>query len=242
MIGSELLTRAGIASSIVAHLALIAWLILGTGARPFDPAPAEAITVDLIAPTQIELPSTKDGTADPDPTAAEPDPSDMQERTAPKEAATADISPDPSAPEAPALPASSEPLPPPATPDITVQYGTMFGLSESGFDPDATPAKIERSAVDNFRAHLKTCSVLPQTLAPDDHVKIVMRVALLPSGHLAAAPALIEASASAKGPLLMQAAIRALETCQPYTMLPADKYDEWRVLDLGFTPHDFKGG
>jgi hypothetical protein len=53
---------------------------------------------------------------------------------------------------------------------------------------------------------------------------------------------LIEASASAKGPLLMRAASDALAACQPYTVLPADKYNEWKVLDLGFTPRDFRGG
>jgi hypothetical protein len=39
----------------------------------------------------------------------------------------------------------------------------------------------------------------------------------------------------------MRAAIEALRTCQPYAVLPADKYDEWKVLDLSFTPQDFKG-
>jgi hypothetical protein len=38
-----------------------------------------------------------------------------------------------------------------------------------------------------------------------------------------------------KGPLLMQGAIKALEACQPYAMLPADRYGEWKVLDLSFT-------
>jgi hypothetical protein len=52
---------------------------------------------------------------------------------------------------------------------------------------------------------------------------------------------LIEASASAKGPALMQSAIGALAACQPYAMLPADRYGEWKVLDLSFTPQDFGG-
>jgi len=34
-------------------------------------------------------------------------------------------------------------------------------------------------------------------------------------------------------------AIRALQACQPYAMLPADRYGEWKVLDLSFTPRDF---
>ena len=47
--------------------------------------------------------------------------------------------------------------------------------------------------------------------------------------------------ASMKGPLVMQSAISALQACQPYTMLPADRYREWKVLDLTFTPQDLSG-
>jgi hypothetical protein len=42
-----------------------------------------------------------------------------------------------------------------------------------------------------------------------------------------------------KGPLLMQSAISALHACQPYAMLPVDRYGEWKVIDLSFTPQDF---
>ena len=62
---------------------------------------------------------------------------------------------------------------------------------------------------------------------------------MTPDGRLAAEPVLIEASASMKGPLLMQSAISALQACQPYAMLPPDRYGEWKVLDLSFTPQDF---
>jgi hypothetical protein len=40
----------------------------------------------------------------------------------------------------------------------------------------------------------------------------------------------------------MRGAIDALEKCQPYAMLPADRYDQWRMLDLSFAPKDFRGG
>ena len=96
--------------------------------------------------------------------------------------------------------------------------------------------------VTEFRRHLKTCSKLPESIAPSDKIKIKLRVFMTPEGKLAAEPVLIEASASAKGPALMQSAIGALQACQPYAMLPADRYGEWKVLDLSFTPQDFTGG
>ena len=48
-----------------------------------------------------------------------------------------------------------------------------------------------------------------------------------------------EGMAATSHPLASQAAIDALKACQPYTMLPADRYGEWKVLDLDFTPRDF---
>ena len=40
----------------------------------------------------------------------------------------------------------------------------------------------------------------------------------------------------------MKGASEALWACQPYAMLPPDKYNGWKVLDLSFTPRDFVGG
>ena len=62
-------------------------------------------------------------------------------------------------------------------------------------------ADIDSSLVAEFRRHLKTCSKLPASIAPSDKVKIKLRVFMTPEGRLAAEPILIEASASAKGPL-----------------------------------------
>ena len=82
---------------------------------------------------------------------------------------------------------------------------------------------------------------LPSSITPSDKLKIKLRVFMTPDARLAAEPVLIEASASPKGPALMQAAIGALRGCQPYAMLPPDRYGEWETLDLGFTPQDFAG-
>src|SRR6185437_6030333 len=102
-------------------------------------------------------------------------------------------------------------------------------------------ANIGSDLVAEFRRHLRTCSTLPASIAPTDKVTVKLRVMMGRDGRLAADPMLIEASASAKGPLLMQSAIAALNACEPYAMLPADKYREWKVLDLTFTPQDFRG-
>ena len=155
-------------------------------------------------------------------------------------------------PSQPALPAYK-----PSEPDVSVKYQVLLGLppdlspvapapaqgaikGDDNFDAPATEAAdIASTLIAAFRRHLKTCSKLPASLSGADDVKVKLRVLMTPDGRLAAEPILIEASASMKGPLLMQGAIRALQACQPYAMLPADRYGEWKVLDLSFTPQDF---
>jgi len=155
-------------------------------------------------------------------------------------------------PSQPAAPAYK-----PSEPDVSVKYQVLLGLppdlspaapapaqgatkGDDNFDAPATEsADIASTLIAAFRRHLKTCSKLPASLSGADDVRVKLRVLMTPDGRLAAEPILIEASASMKGPLLMQGAIRALQACQPYAMLPADRYGEWKVLDLSFTPRDF---
>jgi hypothetical protein len=162
-------------------------------------------------------------------------------------------------------PAVAQPNPPapspgykPPEPDLSIKYQVLLGLppdlsptlppappqgrdkADENFDAPATQsADIASNLVAEFRRHLRTCSRLPASLTGTDDVKVKLRVLMTPEGRLAAEPILIEASASMKGPLLMQSAVQALSACQPYAMLPMDRYGEWRVLDLSFTPRDF---
>lgn len=138
----------------------------------------------------------------------------------------------------------AQPAPAAPEPDITVKYGVMLGLPDGDGVGAAAFTKADIAPVDTaaFRRHLKSCSTLPGSVTAGDKVRIVLRAYFTSDGRLAGPPTLLEASASAKGPALMRAAISALQTCQPYAMLPADKYKEWKVLDLAFTPQDFVGG
>lgn len=141
-----------------------------------------------------------------------------------------------------APPSAAQPAPAAPEPDITVKYGVMLGLPDAdGGSAAFKLADLTRFDITAFRRHLKTCSILPASVTPEDKVRIVLRAFLTPDGRLARSPTLIEASASVKGPALMQAAISGLQACQPYGMLPTDKYNEWKVLDLSFTPQDFAG-
>jgi hypothetical protein len=167
----------------------------------------------------------------------------------------------PSLPSTP--PAPRAPEPPPAPPQGDDQQPERPHLAESLAEqgsrlaallnlpppgPDAfgsnaeSGAKLEAADIAAFKDHLRKCWTLPPGVAPNQRLKLIIRVALQENGTLAVPPALIEAAASPQGPPLFQSAIRALKQCEPYSMLPASRYQEWRVLDLNFSPDQMSGG
>lgn len=143
----------------------------------------------------------------------------------------------------------------PAQPDLTVMYGVALGLpeplaprppgdkpdEEGGGGPSATKS-LASEMVGALRRHLKSCARLPAGLKPSDNVSVRLRLRMAPDGRLASEPELIEAPPDAKkGIVLVQGAINAITACQPYAMLPADRYGDWRMLELSITPQDFAG-
>jgi outer membrane biosynthesis protein TonB len=141
------------------------------------------------------------------------------------------------APQSP--PPAADQAPPQPDPDITVKYGVILGLPGFGGAPASEQADVAKADIAAFHRHLKTCLKLPADVARNDDAMVKLRAMLSPDGRLVAEPTVIEVRRPAKAALLLQAARHALEACQPYSMLPADKYNEWKVLDLPFTPQDF---
>jgi hypothetical protein len=167
--------------------------------------------------------------------------------------------PGPQPPQAMPQPQAAPPAYLPPQPDVTVKYGVMLGLPpELPLEPKDTPkeapkddggdakdsisAKLPPEVIAALRRHLRSCAKLPAGVAPTDNLRIRLRAVLATDGTLARPPILIEAPPSAKGVAIVKSATAALLACQPYKMLPADKYGEWKILDLPFSPRDFGGG
>jgi hypothetical protein len=111
----------------------------------------------------------------------------------------------------------------------------------SGAEAD-TKAKLTGDEIAALRSHLKSCWKLPPGVSADQRLKVMVRLSLRPNGALASEPALIEAAASPLGPSLVKEAVRAIKQCEPYTMLPGQKYNEWRILDIDFSPDQMASG
>jgi hypothetical protein len=93
-----------------------------------------------------------------------------------------------------------------------------------------------------FRELLSTCGALPSGFTRDQKISIVVRVFLKRDGTVEAAPQLLEPNPSAEQQELLQSFASGLQKCQPYTMLPPDRYSQWKTLDLVVHPHNYAAG
>jgi hypothetical protein len=144
-------------------------------------------------------------------------------------------------------PRSAPPQPhPEQTPDqpdvreTLAQLALMGGPLGGGFNaPAVNTLEAAYDFTAPFREHISSCSTMPAGVDAGDQINVKLWVFLNPDGTLASPPKLIEPIASRKERALMQSAIDALQKCQPYTMLPADKYEQWKTLGLVFFPLNF---
>jgi hypothetical protein len=115
------------------------------------------------------------------------------------------------------------------------------GRLGGGFDlPASNPAMLPHDDTAAFRARLSSCSHLPPGI--DANAAVVLRISFKRDGTLASQPQLLDASLSPDAAVLMHSAVRALQTCQPFNELPADKYVKWKTLELTVTPLALAGG
>ncbi len=202
--------------------------------------------------------------AAPRPKTAAPSLQQSQARSHPQRDASRGAAEPQSAPPAPpeTEPQASEPLLPPTAPTAEPQphpkeaasspnVGELFamplalpgGRLGGGFDaPASNPARLPHDDMAAFRAHVTSCSHLPPGSTIDENIMLVLRVSFNRDGTLASPPKLLDASLSPDVAVLLQAAVGALQNCQPYTELPADKYKKWKTLDLVVTPLAISGG
>lgn len=237
----------GLAASVLIHLALLgtALFISPLLGRP---APVYSVPVELVTAEQVaqEKPSAKpdkpDDSTEPNPQAqthaeAQPPPPGGPASTASPARAS------------PALPVDGFSLPsPPASRQAAAsappsgqaeQLAKLIGLpvaGPSGGGPSDYQADLTRDQIAAFASHLQSCWTSSAEIADDPRLYVVIRVSLRRDGSLAANPEVVAGSASMSALALKQSAVNALKHCPAYGDLPPDKYDQWRLLDLRFTP------
>jgi colicin import membrane protein len=103
-------------------------------------------------------------------------------------------------------------------------------------------AQLSQTEIDALRERLKNCWNPPPSIDAKSKVYVVLNVMFKPDANMAREPAVVEGSASSLGPALAESAKRALLSCQPFTMLKPEHYDQWKNLELKFDPQELLGG
>jgi len=140
-----------------------------------------------------------------------------------------------------ALTASSPPTEEtPEQPNIAeavAQYVALGGPLGGGFA--APPVDTNVPGYDwtaQFRERVGACSKVPEWVQPGDNVSIRVRVSFNRDGTIASPPHLLVPARSVKQQALMESAVDALERCRPFTMLPPEKYKQWKTMVFYVTP------
>jgi hypothetical protein len=143
---------------------------------------------------------------------------------------------DPPAPAKPTLDA-------PATVEQRAQEALLGGRLGGGFNaPPIDSPLVGYDFTEPFRRVVSACSPPVPSVSPREQVSIRIRVFLNRDGTLTKAPLLREANPSDKQEAMMQSFVAGLEKCQPYTMMPPEKYAQWKVIDLVVFPINSYGG
>jgi hypothetical protein len=253
--------RVGLIISVIVHVAIFMWIMVSPGQAPFDPARADAVLVDLVSPEEVpplaepepaepetaksEVPAFETPKPEPKPTPLRPAaPTSPPRRPEPPKPEPAKAEP-----PKPVLEADHKSPPKPetaATPSAEDQaasppsFAWMLNLppaslTGAGGLPSESGSKLTSDEIAKFKARVSQCWVAPANVSGGPEFKALIRFALKPDGALGADPALVLAPASRSGPRLVESATQALKQCQPYDFLPADKYQDWRVLELSFS-------
>ena len=103
-------------------------------------------------------------------------------------------------------------------------------------------AQLSMDEIIALRARISSCWSPPPGISADSKVVVSLRILLKQDGSLATHPVLVEATPSPLGPPLAESAMRAVLSCQPFTMLRPEHYEQWRDLQLDFNPRELLGG
>jgi hypothetical protein len=201
------------------------------------------------------------------PLAAKPASPPPQQAPAPAKAAQPNLATDIAKQMTQAQPQSQPPKPQLAQPQSTpAPKPDLPSLPQGPTGPGSVPADMKRLAdalslpvdetgeggaarermakftegVKEFKEQVRRCFKLPAGLAAGQQLQMVIRIALAPSGALVGEPEMVAAKMSPLGPALRDSAVAAVRQCAPYK-LPADKYQDWKVLDIDFSPDQMMG-
>ncbi len=122
-----------------------------------------------------------------------------------------------------------------ATPTDTGAINPSLGAATG------TAATLSVSEIDALRAQIARCWSPPVGVIDAGEMVVRIGMDLNPDGTLAGPPTLLNGSSDPIFTVAAEAAIRAVNRCQPYS-LPPEKYSSWQQIHMSFDPRELLGG
>jgi len=122
---------------------------------------------------------------------------------------------------------SPDPAPEPQT------FGSIDGARE---------AAMTQSEIEALKARLYQCWNPPRGVREARNLRVVVKINLNQDGSLAGAPRIVGGGFDPLGQIAAESAVRAVQICAPFDILPPEKYHVWREIDFTFDPSEMLGG
>ncbi|WP_404402428.1 hypothetical protein [Pelagibacterium halotolerans] len=127
--------------------------------------------------------------------------------------------------------------------DIINQEESRGGITGAGGDealgrPTGQAALLTQSEQDALASAMRRCWSPPIGAKAEPGLTVRLLVSLNPDGTVSGTPEIRTPFTSDLVRTTALAAQRAVQQCGPYTMLPSEKYETWRQVDVTFDPRD----
>jgi len=116
-----------------------------------------------------------------------------------------------------------------------------FGANEGNADAAMTQSEQD-AMIGALRNRLAQCWNPPRGVREAGNLRVTIGIGLLPDGSLASDPRILDAGFDPLSQIAAESAIRAVQICAPYDMLPPEMYSAWRDIEFIFDPREMLGG
>jgi hypothetical protein len=112
-----------------------------------------------------------------------------------------------------------------------------FGTSDGRLE-----AAMTQSEVDALKARLYSCWNPPRGVREAGRLTVKVAINLQPDGSLANPPRVLDGGFDQLSQIAAESAVRAVQICAPYDILPPEKYSLWQEIEFIFDPSEMLGG
>jgi colicin import membrane protein len=114
--------------------------------------------------------------------------------------------------------------------------GATLNASASLGTTRGTAATLSQSELDAMRARLASLWNVQPGIEHPEELFVTVRIHLGPDRRLTQPPQVVSTGTSSRYQAAADAAVRAVLQGQPYNMLRAETYEQWKYMDIDFDP------